>query len=552
MHKLLYTLQDQDIGHLKIIANFWGLELPNQGTPAAAEWLASAMLQVDNLLEMIDSLPEQAREPWEDLLLHHGRYSYADMIRKHGPIREMGAGRRDRKKPWRDPVSGLEILWYRGLIARAFLDTSTGAQEFLYIPSDLLQQIPLPETPNHWVPGRETSAPLNIKPASKTLLADVTTLLASLRKEPAKSDDIDSPRKEALAPFLHHPQSAAFIFSLLKEIGLLSSRPTHPLPEPTREFFDLSRLKATTKLMHAWRDSASWNDLQQVKNLRTQGDVWPNDPLLSRLAVLDFLQRVPQGKWWDLDSFIHFIYSHTPGFLRPAGDFDSWYVQNAETGEFLRGFEFWNDIEGALIRHIITQPAYFLGAVDLGGMDPANRMTSFRLTPISKILFDDEPPSDVHQEPIPLNVFPDGKILAPPSSSQVHRYQVARFCDWINLSDKGYQYRISPSALQRATDQGLNLHQITSILEIAHQGSLHPSLKRALIRWSEKGGEATLEKIIMLRVKDQQVMDLLQSKGSTSRFLQEILGPTTAVVRERDLEKLWSAASKLGIFIDLP
>ena len=50
----------------------------------------------------------------------------------------MGPGRRDRERPDREPASTVEILWYRGFVARAFFDTSRGTEEFAYIPTDLI------------------------------------------------------------------------------------------------------------------------------------------------------------------------------------------------------------------------------------------------------------------------------------------------------------------------------------------------------------------------------------------------------------------------------
>ena len=123
MHDLSFSLQDHDIGHLKILAELWGLDLPAETTIAAVERLTSAMLDAENLSEIIESLPGNARFPLEDLLHQNGSAAYADMARRYGTIREMGAGRRDRQKPWRDPVSPLEILWYRGLIARSFKES---------------------------------------------------------------------------------------------------------------------------------------------------------------------------------------------------------------------------------------------------------------------------------------------------------------------------------------------------------------------------------------------------------------------------------------------
>jgi hypothetical protein len=551
MHDLLFTLQGHDIGHLRIIAEFWGLDLPAETTIVAAEWLAAAMLETEILFEIIDSLPPQARQPWNDLLDQDGRSAYADMVRRYGAIREMGVGRRDRQKPWREPVSGLEILWYRGLVARSFMETSGGAQEFLYIPADLHSIIPLPHPATNKIPGRETVSPLHIKPATTTLIDDVTTLLASLRREPAKSGHLDYSQKTALDPFLHHPLSQELIFTLLGELGMLSPPPVQPLSEPTRKYITGPKHKSLAELLQAWRDSSTWNDLQHIDGISVPADEWPNDPLLSRHAILEFLRMVPIGKWWDMDSFIQFFRYHKPSFLRPAGDFDSWYLQNKESGEFMRGFEFWDSVEGALIRFILTQPLHFLGAVDLGGVNPQKPTLSFRLTILSKFLFDAEIDIETQEDSEPVKVFPDGRILATPFSSQAHRYQVARFCDWVDLNEKGFGYRLTPSALQRAMDQNLTLQQVKSILEAANNESLHPSLERAITRWAEKGRELFIEKTIVLRVKNQQVMEFLQTNPSTSRYFHEILGATTASVKEKDLEKLFSAASRLGILVDI-
>jgi hypothetical protein len=295
----------------------------------------------------------------------------------------------------------------------------------------------------------------------------------------------------------------------------------------------------------------AWNDLSNVEGLTVPAGDWPNDPLLSRQAILDCLALVPRGKWWDLDSFVQFIHHYQPSYLRPAGDFDSWYLQDQESGEFLHGFDFWHRVEGALIRYIITQPLYFLGAVDLGGMLPKKTL-SFRLTTRSKTLFNGHVSQEDEEEPLPTKVFPDGRILASASSSPAHRYQVARFCDWVDLTDNGYGYRITPTALQRALDQGLTISQIIALLEAAYQDKLHPSLLRAITRWGKEGREAFIERTIILSVKTQEVMDFLQSEPSISRYLQQILGPTAAIVKEKDLERIYSAASRHGILLDLP
>jgi len=550
MHPLLYTLQDHDLGYLKIIAEFWGLDLPPEPSLVAAEWLSTAMLDEELVLEIAESLPKTARKALDDLLQRGGRAPYADLIRRYGLIRDMGAGRRDRTKPWRNPISPLEVLWYRGLVARAFADTSSGAQEFIFIPTDLLQRLPAPISEVDFIPGGKAPNPKHIQQASTMAFQDATTLLASLRREPEKSDSIPLKRQASIAPFLLQPESPNLILTLLRELGLLSSQPLQPQSEPTRAFLETSKEETSRKLLLAWRDSPTWNDLSQVVGLSFAGGKWPNDPLGSRFAVLNFLRLIPCGEWWELDSFIHDIHQHYPGFLRPAGDFDSWYLQELETDMFLRGFQYWDRIDGAFINHIITKPLHLLGATDLGFSNTDQTCISFRLTPLSKVLFDPSVQVEQRETPTPISVFINGRIMASFSSSQAYRYQIARFCDWVDLTNTGHLYRISPSALQRATDQGLSVSQVKSLLEKASEDALPPAILEALSRWERKGHEAQIEKILVLRVKDPEVIDQLQSNATTARFLQERVGPTTMVVQEKDLEKLYSAAARLGILID--
>jgi hypothetical protein len=551
MQALLQTLQDHDLGHLKIIAELWGLDLPTAPALDVAAWLASTMLVEEVVLDITESLPYPAYVALNDLRRHGGRAPLADVMRRFGAIREMGAGRRDRERPWRNPISGLEMLWYRGLIARAFADTPGGAQEFVFIPSDLLQLLPEPASSTQFIPGQPTSKPVHTQSAGTAIVDDTTTILSFLRRKPIRSTTIEASQQECLLPFLLQSHSLELIFSLLKEGGILSDPPIQPDPDATRNLLEAPREKVITQLLLTWRDSSRWNDLQHTPGISLSGR-WPNDPLTNRQAVLGFLKRIPAGSWWDLESFVGAIREEHPGFQRPAGDFESWYLQDSETGTFLQGFEHWDAVEGALLRYMVCGPLYWLGAMDLGRSGPEGHFNSFRLTQRAQILYNADSKTGQAESETPITVSPDGRIIVPHSAAQSHRYQIARFCDWLSIESDGYQYRISPTALERATEQGLNLKQVEAILVKASAGPLHEILQHAMTRWGMRGREAHLERINVLRVEEQQVLEALQANRATARYLQEVLGATTAVVREKDWDALCSAAVRVGILIDRP
>jgi hypothetical protein len=141
MPDLFHSLLNQDIGYLRIIAELWGLELNSKNEDAAREKLAVSLLEPNLLAEIIESLTPEADSAIITLVNSGGRIPWPTFTRKYGDIREAGAGKRDRERLYHKPESTTEVLFYRGLLARAFFDTKKGPQEFAYIPDDLLHLI---------------------------------------------------------------------------------------------------------------------------------------------------------------------------------------------------------------------------------------------------------------------------------------------------------------------------------------------------------------------------------------------------------------------------
>ncbi|MEE9513740.1 MAG: helicase-associated domain-containing protein, partial [Anaerolineales bacterium] len=132
------------------------------------------------------------------------------------------------------------------------------------------------------------------------------------------------------------------------------------------------------------------------------------------------------------------------------------------------------------------------------------------------------------------------------------RYQIARFSHWVSVEGEQYEYRLTPSTLQRAREQGLSHQHIRTVLEKTCESPLPRPVDLALTRWAEKGTEARIKRYWVLRVQSPDVLEMLHSKKSTNRFLKEILSPTTAIVKSSDWSKLQAAAARLGLLIDPP
>lgn len=554
MQTLAHALHDQDLGQLRIIADLWGFDLPTGSTAEAASDLAGSMLDRALLAEIIDALPPAAHEAIWALLRNQGRLPMTDLSRKFGPLRQMGPGRRDREQPWRKGASPIESLWYRGLIARAFFDTPTGPQEFGYIPPDLADLLPTPEAAKGVLDLDPIAQPEDVRHASDLAVDDVVTILAALRRRPAASKGLTSDRLQALHPFLHQPQSALLLIACLLEDRVLVGGRLAPDPEAVRSLLDSSRSEILTRVRTAWQSAEGWNDLAQIPHLRPGSGAWPNDPLVSRQAVLNLLAGLKSGQWWNLSQFIQAVHESSPGFQRPAGDFDSWYLQDARTGSFLRGLAHWDLVEGALIHSMITGPLYWLGMLDLGLAAPGGPAVAFRLTPgfVLGSEFEAHTLTERGEGATSAQVRPDGLISVSRLSAPSLRYQIARICAWESRDTKAYHYRLTPGGLALAAAQGLEPSHVRTILEGASQSPLPKQVIESIGRWAELGTRARLERMLVFSVEDPELLGKLRANRATARYLRQSLGPTSASVAERDWPRLCEAATRMGILIEPP
>ena len=101
MPDLSHSLLKQDIGHLRIIAEFWGLELESVDVDSAREELSASLLDFELLNELMDSLSPQADLAITDLVNSGGKITWQAFTRKYGDIREMGQSwMRIRRASW--------------------------------------------------------------------------------------------------------------------------------------------------------------------------------------------------------------------------------------------------------------------------------------------------------------------------------------------------------------------------------------------------------------------------------------------------------------------
>lgn len=553
MPPLERVLADYDLGLLRVIAGLWGLELnaPNQREAVAqvSAWLHDPA----RVSAQVATLPPAARAALEAVRRAGGRLPLARFARTHGEVRAMGPARREREQPWRVDPSPAETLWYRALTGHGFFESTGGAQEFVFIPEDLLKFIPELPAPPAPPPGRPAPAPSTFTPAEPFLADDVVTLLAYAQIAPLhlEGGTLTTRLPANVRRFLRAPEGLDLCFQLALDLQLLSDTPLKPDPQHARPFLDLSRAEQRRRLADAWRASPNWNDLRRMPGLTFEGVNWRNDPVSAREAILQLLADVPPGEWWSLDSFVAAVKERAPDFQRPAGDYDSWYIRDAATGAYLRGFENWERVDGALVRWLVTEPLRWLGLVEVGGQTETAAGRAFRLTPSGHAFLRREPEPAAASESAHVRIGANGVLRVPLTLKPRDRFRVARIAKWLGLEGGEYVYRLTPASLKRAEKQGIPLERVVDFLRTgADERGLPPALHGALQRWARHGAEVALKEAAVLRVKHPELLETLRRTPKLSDYLGQVLGPTAVEIRRDDLERVRDLLVELGMLTD--
>ncbi|MBI5822506.1 MAG: helicase-associated domain-containing protein [Chloroflexi bacterium] len=550
MPDLISSLHKHDLGHLRIIAGFWGLELESTDSDSALEELCASLLDLEAVTETIDILPADARTALISLVESNGKMEWPIFARKYGEIREMGEGRRDRERPHLKPISISEILFYRGMIAKAFFDSGKGAQEFAFIPEDLLELVGEEVQARKEERGKKNlgepvgrpATPVEKAheiPATDHILDDTTTYLAALRL------NLESNSSLALRVLLGKQEQAPALQKLLTTANLVKNNT--PQTEAVKKFLEASRAEASDMLFNAWLTSQTFDELRLIPSLICEGE-WKNQPLVTREFLMDLVKSIPQNKWWSLPAFLRAIKEKFPDFQRPAGDYDSWFIKRASDGQFLRGFAYWDSVDGALVKYFI-QVLHWLGRVNLAAPEEGKEATAFFL--LSPALSSIEGSFvEKKEERGKIVVSSNGKVTVSRFFSRAVRYQISRFCEWDDQKNDDFIYSVSAQSLKRAGEQGLKAEQLLAMLVKHTNGTVPPAMVKALKRWEQHGAEARVESLLVLRVSRPEVMEEMRSSRA-GKFLGELLSPTAVVVKSGAIEKVMAALAELGLLAEV-
>ena len=556
MRMLLATLSDGPMPLLRGIAEVRGVSLRMAQPLAAAEQLAAALSQVESVEQAIADLPEEARQALGHLVSVGGRMTLAAFSRMAGCVRTFGVSQLEETAPWRNPINAAEALWYRALIGRTFADTPTGPVEFIYIPTDILPLLGnLPAPPLPTLRLTPIDAPANQRPAATTWLDDVCTLLIYVyQQSPRQTGNRWRERGwRALQAQLIERDLAGMTLRLAGLLGWVQTEGERLRLASDQAFawLDQPRPIQAQSLFTTWRDDTVWNDLWHVPSLRCIEAGWRNDPYRARRVILDYLRRAVEPHaataWFSLNDFIQAIKTVDPDFQRPDGNYQTWYIQDIRTGVYLRGFESWEQVEGALITYLLTEPLRALGMVQLGTVTTdAIQPDAFRLTLLGRWLLGLETELPAFTPPR-LHVADNFMLTLPAGYPLLDRFRVARFAAPMETATPTppWRYQIRQTSLAKAQQQGLTIERILDYLRAATGDALPANVQRALAQLSQPL-TAQVRRTRLIEASPRLAAQL-RKEPTFSPYLMEGTQAEMLLVDEADWPAARAALHRLGV-----
>jgi hypothetical protein len=550
---------------LQTIAQRWDVSLPEGDRRQQVQHLAAAMTAPEAAARLLASLPDEAQQALTEVLASGGILPAHRLAFGYGSIRRFGPARLERERPWANPTNPLEELYYSGLLYRAYGTLDAYYGELLLVPDLLRESLPQPAKASALQLSR-ADEPVRVVSDGYALIEDLVALLVHLRQErvvagiagvAGSGDEQPPPVLQALVRSGRlvgeaDTQRLALIWRMLERLDLVHVQEGTLRPSlRAREWLRLADAQRVQSVYLAWRDDAQWDELRMVSGLKFEETGWKHHPVSTRRRLMRLLAPYAPLGWLLLDDLIEAIKRHQPDLMRPDGDFDSWYIRDAQTDAYLAGFAAWDRVEGATLRHLLTTSLRWMGLVDVGFAVGTATPSHIRLSAVSAALWPqeqgDKPPRPPSHAPR-ATVGDDFAVILPLANTLYERYQLERLADWESQDARQAHYRITAEAIWRSQNAGIKMEQVLRFLERITDNQVPTVVRMTLQAWGGRFGRVFIRKQIVLQTADAATLAQMRAQPEVAQLLGESLGETACLVAEQDVAELTAQLKALGIW----
>ncbi len=549
MRDLYRCLEEYSDPQLAALADLWQAGAWHGDRLEAVQRLGDAMLLPGAAERVVSDLSAEARDALAELATQGGSTPAQRLTLRFGAIRRLGPARLAREQPWLHPANGLEELYYKGLLYRAYAQADDVLRDLLFIPAALLARLPqLQAQPLEWTRPL-ASPPPEVAQAGRVSIEDMFAMLVALRQTPLPSAETVFTRlvEQGRLSGARTPERDALLWRLMERLELVRQDNGLFQPSPgVREWLRLADGPRLAGMLAVWRDDPGRDELYALPGLRCEARPSPGRASAARSAVWAMLIRFPAGAWFPLEALVRALQRHQPDFLRPDGEAVQ-FVRDASTGEYLDGPEAWPRIEGALARYLLVGPLHWLGLVDLAGDGDAPN--AFRLTPAATLAATSPVSAAPRAHPgsARATVTDDLHIHIALEDTLYERYQLERLAEWCG-QDVAAHYALTEESLWRSHSAGIPVDQVAGFLQRITQTRVPSAAIVTLRGWGARLGKAALERMMVLTTRDRAIMQEIRRDAVAGPLLGSTFSPTACRVAEKHIEPLVRRLKEMGLW----
>ena len=565
---LVTCLEAHPLAVLRAIAACHGMEVEGATQEEMVQEVVLRLSTSEVIEALLEEMEPETRTGLEMLLAAGGQMPSHRFQRDPlgGELRVLGMGAMERVRPWEEPISSTERLYYLGLIYQDFGMIGQFRGQILFIPVELLALLPKVESsPVKFEVRPLEGIPPGVRKGTLSLTDDAFAILSDLQRRnvyPVKGRYLPPDalhrinerlvvREAAVALNRERDtQRLALLMHILRSLSLVKA--THegllkPVTARTRKWLQVSKVRRLLALQRAWADDPTWNDLWRIPTLRPEPTGWRNDAKQARVVLLHWLGQLLPNEWYNIADFIKAIKRLDPDFQRPDGDYNSWYIRNTETGQLLRGWSQWDQVEGVLLRYFFAGPLFWLGVVDLGYLAPSDKQPfAFRLTASGASWLGHEVELPPEPERMPLIIAANGVINVPAGADDWERLHLERLSVPIEESDEPGDYRLDKEKIIALLMEGSDIERVLRFLDRATNGDLPNQVRTMLRGWAGGYGRMVLQPWVVLEVDHPQLMRDLQRQPNLSHYFERPLGPRTVAIAPGQVQEVIAALRQAG------
>lgn len=358
-----------------------------------------------------------------------------------------------------------------------------------------------------------------------------------------------------------------FFYHLLLDLGLITRsgefvQVNELAMKRYQKHGDMQRLQALTS---AWLAMESWAEfglvLERAEDLTMRYVC--SDDLESKMAAYRdirhlrqftarLLSLLEQDRWYDLEALLEVIQQICPDSsslqeLFGATSARWWFASTKRPSLALGEIVEWRQGYGNLFVAFLIGPLTWLGCLTTAYV--ADRPIAVRMTGLGKHLlcsYSQMPLGSGDMRPMTVGGDLTVHIQLGRVDAQVHDF-LSEFAELVDAESDAFRYRITPSQINQALENGISGEEIISFLERVSGSSLPDAARQTLEQWTASYGMVRLyENLTVIEFADDYALQELLNTTSLAQHIVCQLSPRWVVIEADTMNALMAEMVRKG------